>query len=167
MSENIEFFYHMLKNSDQNASLEIIVNQLDILLNKIIKAKFVNSLEYNRDISKAIYFESSSFNKKIEVCYNLHGIGMDIRAICTEIELIKNEFDSFGSVNIKHRIEEVVRLSPSELFDIIFKKANDEKNLQRKCKSLDDLIPTIGYRHTLEFIFTVIAAALIENFLML
>ena len=165
LSSNIEFFTNKIKDVNESVLLDIMSKLLDELINDIIKAKVLKSFESKDTISNEVYLETSSFNSKIERCYELQCIGMDVRAILHQIDLLKDDFQGFEDLKTQSHIQEMVRLSHSELFELILKNSQSIKTGDVKCNSLDNLIDSIGYQATLQFIFTIIAAALVENLL--
>lgn len=165
MAKNIEFFSNKVKNEKEKIAISTMIEILDGLLNEIIKAKIVKSFDTDTDMENIAYNQSASFNAKIEACFQLKAIGLDVREILINIDTIKVDFQSFNDFNTRIYIERVVKFAHSDLFEMMLNMIKNQKIPNMNCDKLDDLINTLGYRGTLQFVFVVIAAALVENLL--
>lgn len=167
MAKNIQFFSNKVKDKNDKSSVSTMIEDLDNVLNDILKEQMIKSFEKDNSMSNVAYNQSASFDAKIEACYSLNIIGMDVRAILFQFNIIKHDFHSFGDFNTRNYIKEIIRLSKSELFDLILNMIKEKKLEGIKLEKLENLIDSLGYRGALQFIFSVIAAALIENIITL
>ena len=167
MAKNIEYFSHRVKNEPDKIAIQIMIDDFSQILNDTIKAKFIQSFEKDNSMAQLAFSQTSNFNAKIETCYTLKAFGEDVRAILHQFDLLKEDFHGFNDFNSRCYIKEILRLSKSELLTLILSLIHEKKLPNIRCSTMSELLDSLGYQGVVKFIFAVLAAALMENLLLL
>lgn len=167
MAQNIAHYAALLKYENDKTAIRIMIESFSEILNETIKKRFVQSFERDNSLSHIAFSETSNFNAKIETCYEFKAFGEDVRAILHQFDLLKDDFISFNDFNARCYIKEILRLSQSDLLHLILTLIDKRQISGIKCSNMTELLDSLGYKESLKFIFTILAAALIENLLMI
>jgi hypothetical protein len=155
LAKNIEYFSSLMNGLSAGAFAKRISFVIHELINDVLSKKF------NYPIASE---ESISLETKLSLAAEHHLVGEDLKTTLLLFEKLSLEIQLFKEIQTSKEIQatilEILQLNDNDLFALILNGMNENGSYQYK--NLSDVLQDLGYEKTIQFVFSIIAASLVE-----